>query len=302
MAGEYNTLARYHDASSTYPVTTVVVDAAGGGDYTTIKAAVEAVNPTVTAPVRIYVRNGTYNEIQIDGKDYLTIEGESRDGAVMVSDGLRTDVDPVSGQRYVDMAQSAKHGWWVHHNMTFRNMTVRVNDVKYCFHIDSTGTWYLNFYNVKFEHSNGYPVGCGCGVNQILLFDGCGFEKLGADVAQGPNNVAGSHGIFWHNRNDQTGATRLVMINCQSINCGLANLFELGSEHTDLCRFDNCSCSGSDNSNIYLTATDTYWNGGGQGVLNVPYSINVLAQNWTPGMTAPVDQRPDYADHAAGVG
>ena len=291
----YDVLNRYHSQAASRE--TIVTVAPSGADYTSIKAAIAGVTPTAGAPVRIYVRNGTYNEIQITGKDYLTIEGESRAGVVMVSDGLRTDVDPVSGQRYVDMAQAAKHGLAISHYMTIRNMTIRVNDVKYCVHMDNNVVFRAVFDNVLFQHSNGFPVGCGGWASQEMVFEDCVFQKLGDPEN---NGVEGSHGIFWHNWNDQAAATRLIMTDCASINCGFVELFELGSEYTDLCTFTRCA-SGDALRGVYVTVTDYYWNGGGQGKPNVPYCINILTVDGALALQYSAEDRVNLEDHVYAI-
>jgi hypothetical protein len=267
---EYAALSSHHTVTA-YPVTTKTV-AASGGDYTTIKAAVAAVSPTRIAPVKIFVKNGTYQEIQVIGKDWLTIEGESRAGVIIVSNGLRTDVDPVSGQRYVDMAQDDKSGFFTTYQMVFRNLTMQVNDVKYCCHADLTGTWDLLFENCQIEHANGYPIGVGARVNENITFINCTFKKTGANAA---NGVAGSHGVYWHNWNNQPGMAKLTLINCNAVNCGLVLAYELGSAQKDLIRIENCSTDDKVNN---LVVTETYYTPPGTAA-QVPYCIQQLIIN-----------------------
>jgi len=299
MANEYAILNSYHNITNLgYPTTTVVVNPDGSGNYTTIKAAIAGVTPTVIAPIKIYVVDGTYNEIQMDGKDYLTIEGQSRDGVIIVSDGIRTDVDPVSGERYVDMAQADKHGFWIHHNMTLKNMTIRANDVKYCIHSDSSGTYKFYLDNVKLQHSNGFPFGIGCKVNQFIYINDCIFEKTGSNVSVG---TAGSHGIYWHNWDDQSGATAFYVTDSNFINCGICYLFELGSDYTDLCKFDNCVTDDETKGFNFVVTNYYYASGSKPPVTDIPYCINLL----TIGGTFPTpisysaDDRPNLLDHVS---
>jgi hypothetical protein len=71
-AGE--TALEFAASTSTPRQATAVVDAAGGGDYTTIQAAV-----TATASGLIYVRNGTYDEqVDMGAKTDLTLLAESK--------------------------------------------------------------------------------------------------------------------------------------------------------------------------------------------------------------------------------
>jgi hypothetical protein len=54
----------------------IIVDAAGGGDYTTISDAIADVNPSDDNPVTILVRAGVYKE-NLNLKSFLTIQGEN---------------------------------------------------------------------------------------------------------------------------------------------------------------------------------------------------------------------------------
>ncbi len=63
---------------------TVVVDPAGGGDFTTLTAAVHSLPMFTYERLVIYIKNGVYEEkIRID-QDYITLRGESRDGVHIV--------------------------------------------------------------------------------------------------------------------------------------------------------------------------------------------------------------------------
>jgi len=274
----YSQLYSYQNIVNVPAVTLTV---APSGDYTTVKEAliVAVASATVTKPYRVFIRNGTYNEIQMTGGDWVTVEGESRDGVIIISDGLRTDVDPISGQRYVDMAQVAKHCFLSENNMTYRNLTIRANDVKYCIHSDQNGSAIRQkVVNCLLQHSNGYPVGCGARASQILEFDSCVFEKLG-DVAT--DGVVGSHGLFWHSTAIQTRATQLIVNNCTSINCGLSLIQEMASTKSDLCKFINCA-SGESRGVRLIAATDA-----------IAYNINILTVDSTLTIDCDATTRPD---------
>lgn len=292
MANEYARLTLFHgSAPRPNPPTTLIVDASGGGDTTTIKAALAlTTSATYAVPYRIFVRNGTYNEIQMDGRDYVTIEGESRDGVIIVSNGLRTDVDPVSGQRYVDMAESAKHGFWIHHQMTLKNLTLRSNNVKYCIHTDSTGAWTFTVDNCVLEHSTGYPHGVGLLAGQHIVWTNCIFRYTGA-------NPALDYGIFLHNWNDQAGSVTAYASGCTFDDCGVAVVTELGSEQSDL--FTLSSCTGTGTTGISYLTNDSAWNGGEQGEVNLPYSLSLLISSCSFPLPISYDpvKRPNLMDY-----
>lgn len=65
---------------------TVTVNADGSGDFNTVQGALDYAMQSFakTAPVTINVKNGTYTELlYLNGKDNVTIKGESRDGVVI---------------------------------------------------------------------------------------------------------------------------------------------------------------------------------------------------------------------------
>lgn len=65
---------------------TVTVNADGSGDFNTVQGALDYAMQSFAkaTPVTINVRNGSYNELlYLNGKDNLTIKGESRDGVVI---------------------------------------------------------------------------------------------------------------------------------------------------------------------------------------------------------------------------
>jgi pectate lyase len=65
---------------------TVTVDDDGAADFRTVQGALNYAmrNFAKTAPVTINVKNGTYDELlYLNGKDNVTIKGESRDGVVI---------------------------------------------------------------------------------------------------------------------------------------------------------------------------------------------------------------------------
>ena len=65
---------------------TVTVDDDGTADFRTVQGALDYAmrNFAKTAPVTIAVKNGTYDELlYLNGKDNVTIKGESRDGVVI---------------------------------------------------------------------------------------------------------------------------------------------------------------------------------------------------------------------------
>ena len=65
---------------------TVTVDGKGGADFDTVQGALDYAMQAIpkATPATVNVRNGTYNELlYLNGKDNVTIKGESRDGVVI---------------------------------------------------------------------------------------------------------------------------------------------------------------------------------------------------------------------------
>jgi len=76
--------ASWQDPSGGQILYDIIVDAAGGGDYTTIKAGIEA----ATAGQTVYVRNGNYTETAATlFPEYIKVVGESRGGVILTHDG-----------------------------------------------------------------------------------------------------------------------------------------------------------------------------------------------------------------------
>lgn len=59
-----------------------IVDPNGKGDFTSVQAAIDAASFELTAPYKIFIANGTYNECirVLKNKSYIHLIGESRDG------------------------------------------------------------------------------------------------------------------------------------------------------------------------------------------------------------------------------
>jgi parallel beta-helix repeat protein len=79
----------------TVSAVTITVDAKGGGDYTTVKGAIENASDGDT----IIIKNGEYEESGITIDKAITVEGESREGVKIIStalEGLFTLKDKVT--------------------------------------------------------------------------------------------------------------------------------------------------------------------------------------------------------------
>jgi lysophospholipase L1-like esterase len=205
-------------------------------------------------PHKIALSSGTYNEIQLTGLANLTIQGGGEEETIIVTDGLREDVDPVSETAYNLMDQSAKHGILGYFDMIITGLTWRSNDVKYCIHADGNSSvgYSLNCPGCRFEHSNGTPVGIGAYGGQSQTFTRCRFKKTGANVESGE----GSHGVYWHNANSEAAAASLTLTDCEAVNCGVLQLYELDSGQEDTVTVAGCETDDEGaGKGIYISAS-----------------------------------------------
>jgi len=200
---------------------------------------------------------GNYTEIQIDHAtlNCLDIIGAGIGQTVIESDGLRADVDPVSGLAYSAMAEADKYGIWGGYQLNISSLTWSVNDVKYCNHASNWATTDLAsvLTACRFIHTGGYPIGSGLAKAGLTLsLVSCELVKSGANAALGG---VGSHGIYWHNGNAVVGSVALSLSNCSFENCGTVKLLELDSGQTDVVTVTNCATddAGTDKG-IYIGA------------------------------------------------
>ena len=174
---------------------TIIVDASGSGDYTTISEAVSAANGGET----ILIKNGEYTQTAaLDFKKTLNLVGESKDGVVIKSSGnialLSTSAD-VSGVTlsfenltFKDSARTGGNGLCFFAgtvDLNFNNCNFIDLSSKYgAFQTNTAGTLTLQncyFNNVK-EKSNSVGTGLmylnGGGVVNIYdtLIENCGYE------------------------------------------------------------------------------------------------------------------------------
>jgi hypothetical protein len=233
---------------------------------------------------------GSYAEIQIKhaNLDYIDIVGAGIGQTLIVSDGLRADIDPVSGLAYSAMAFDDKHGFWGGYKLNMSGLTWTVNDVKYCNHASSfAANKSSRMTSCRFVHSNGYPIGSNLtAANVSLLFVSCEFVKSGANVA---NGTLGSHGIYCTNGNATAGPVYLSATNCEFENCGVFRLSELGSGQTDPFTATNCSTDDSGTAKgIYITASGS----------GLSYSIEITQNGGTmPAFAFDAVNRPDAEDY-----
>lgn len=147
--------------SSDSPTNTIIVDAGGGGDYTTISAACAVANDGDT----IYIKDGVYYEsVKINGLR-VHLVGESREGTVL----------KYLGTQYANPPLEMSNG-------SIENMTIWAITESgasggggYCLHCDNeaSANGYLTCRNVKFQNDYYQAIGIGLQPNFTLSFENC---------------------------------------------------------------------------------------------------------------------------------
>lgn len=251
-----------------------------GSDFETVASAITWADSKVSYKKRItlYIKNGTYNEGNlILKKDYIDIIGESKDGTIIRVDGTTTP----------QITLRDRSGLFAAVNTNISNLTIDVNDVKYCVHNDAGDPnkdgYEAIFTNCKFIHrgceNNEYyfPVGIGARANQNNRFIDCEFEYRNPYASP-------VYGIFWHNWNNQSDGAELQVIRGKFVNCGIANLSDLGSTQVDKCTFDDCTTTILDKM-VVISATPGYYKSSyfAQPVSDatlVPYNIKIIKKGY----------------------
>lgn len=191
----------------------------------------------------ILVPKGEWFECDLNGKDFVKIIGESRDETILYCDGTSSNVTPsdysLSAYQNTPLNQIPehnKHCIMQRFNIDLENLTIRINDAKYCIHVgasDLTGNSYdkLHVKNCKLiagENTN-CPVGIGAD-NYTASFDNCIFQDF----------VAGAVGIHCHNHSNSDKPLILNVNNCLFDGCDFINAGELGSMQDDYYNIINC--------------------------------------------------------------
>ncbi len=102
----------------------VVVAADGSGNYTSVQAAVEAAPDDLTAPYRIFIKNGVYDEKVFITKNFITLIGEDRDSTILTTAVLRRTWRENNPSDWGVATINIQNGVT---DLTIANMTVRNN-------------------------------------------------------------------------------------------------------------------------------------------------------------------------------
>lgn len=231
----------------------------------------------------IYLKNGIYNEIDILTKDYVDIEGQSRDGVIIYTDGLSEELSPdtyVLNSQYANtiiknIPKAWKHQWIHTNNSTVSNLTCIVNNCKYINHQDArTNSYTAIFENCRFvrredlsTNLSSYDmglqalIGVGAVGGQNQVYKNIVFEYQNKNIDSyfsmlGHKEFAA---IFWHNWNNQSKNASLTLEDCVAINCSWGTISELGSGQGDIINIKNCICKDKFNNYFVYSVTPGYY-------------------------------------------
>lgn len=301
-------------------VTTIVVDVAGSGSFTSIRSAIKS----ITAASKqnrylVFVKNGTYNEFDITGANYLgddpsvvTVEGESREGVIIRTDGTSSTVTPPdysypgSGNKGVpfnSIPRAERHALYIQETITFKNLTIHANDVKYAVHQDNTAKKYKSlFENVRIIHeettSNSFAncVGIGARHGQFQNYRNCIFEARLGNLIFSEVPV----GVFWHNWNNQNGAAGLIIEDCEYINYSYLHAAELGSNQNDIITLNRCR-SNLQYAQVIYSLTPGFYNPTPATPYDYPYNIQLQITGTSVGYFDLRDERRDAGYNALSI-
>jgi pectinesterase len=131
------------------------------GDYRTIKEALNAIPDNNSAPVKIFIYNGIYEEKLVINKPYLTMEGESAEGTIITYSDYARMVMPDGELRGTFRTATVMIDT---HNVAVKNITIR-NEAGPGYLVGQAIALYVDGDRLEFD-------GCRIIGNQDTLFTG----------------------------------------------------------------------------------------------------------------------------------
>ena len=252
------------DKSFTNVFTNIItVDSLGGGDFTTIDAAMRSI--TDASDINRYVVNvaaGTYNEIWIanhnyqgENKDVVQLIGDDKSNTFLIGNGASTDISPsdyyypaYANTAYNLIPASNKDIISLQRSMTVKNLTIRSIDCRYPVHGDYNEDGTPRNYLIEdcFLDGNSFAgIGLGLFENQYYNIKDCDFRISILNQSQV------RYGVYCHNRTNSP-ALGIDVSNCNFDNCGIVNLDENGGTTDWYANITDCVSNDKYNG-IYLT-------------------------------------------------
>lgn len=203
----------------TTAATKLIVDAGGGGDFTRLDSALQSLSDGANgAWNEILVMPGTYWHRQVSSNssdrlpDFTIIRGYERDNTRVHMNGATTAEAPTDEDVFI-----------ITKNTIIENLTLEVENGKYCLHLDQGGEFYAAFNHLKLIGvTTGQTIGGGLLDNQYVYFDGIEMETL---------NSSGSTAINYHTASINNEMNAIVSFkNMFAKNMGFATIGDSGGE------------------------------------------------------------------------
>ena len=208
---------------------TFIVDASGGGDYTSLCEAI--VTALLTEGTTVYVKQGTYDAISemkaLYGNDYFdnfTSAGENliylqNDIKIICEPGTIMTCNYTGDNAYVKSYFAPIN--FRRGKATIENLEINASNVRYCIHDDQWDsttpyTHILKNCHLIIDNSNNeewerrLAYGGGLGVHGYVEFDDCYFKSVGLDGSA----YSGYGACGFHNSPSADARNRVVLNNC----------------------------------------------------------------------------------------
>jgi hypothetical protein len=221
--------------------------------------------------------------MDIQTKDYIDVEGQSKDGVIITCDGNSKKIAPsplsigVYGNTPINtISGNWKHVFFLNHNCEIRNLTIVAKSCKYAVHQDFDGDYESSINNCKLiaDIDTYRCIGIGSRAGQYQRF-----KDL--DLVMESKTV---EAIGWHNYGPTVGVKRgsgMEAVNCRS-SYKFIDVADLGSEREDIVRLVNCSSLNPSSADIVFTASLGFWpdqSNPATDKLLLPYNILVVREN-----------------------
>lgn len=200
--------------------TYAVIDQSGGGDYTSILAALKGTDPSV----QLIIRKGTYNIITEYTDYYGQTFWQDYQGYIGYDDlflrGLWMEtgrkIRGESGVVIECVNPGGQAGQWFsvfanHGNTLLENVTIRFGGIRYAIHDDfSPVNATVEWRNIRFiSTGQSTAIGAGLGEDSIYIIDGCVFDT--------PADTETNYDINYHGSNNAltTNKCTVRVTNCR---------------------------------------------------------------------------------------
>lgn len=271
------------------PETNVVVNkitlTRNANDYNSLRDVIKNItDATEWNQYEIYVPNGVYFEVDLQGKKFVKVFGEDINKTILLTDATNTDPKYILPNDYVFPSERGKqiaaaqqhlvHTVFAVNDSHYENLTLKAIKSKYPCHLDNNSYQRAYFNRVKFVDIDcNFTIGIGVWSGQSLEFYNCISEREAANVQK--------MSVFIHNWNNQAKPCKVHFENTEFINGGYALLDELGSGHIDEINFINCINNSNKTFNLMvdrMSTGTTYWTNPETGQKepnpqNVPYCL-----------------------------